>query len=405
MTGASHVLKSAVQQNKLASLRGMQQRLFRIWFNSFIYNQIWEDPRIDMEALQLREDSDVLTIASGGCNVLNYLTASPARITAVDLNPYHLSLTRLKIAAMQQLPDFDAFYDFFGYGDCESNPRLYRRYIRDAIDPELRAFWDGRRFNGRRRISLFRDGLYRHTRFGWYMRFLHFIARCTDYQPQRLLSATSQAEQAEIFRREIRPFFDNTLVRLLGKLPMSVFSLGIPPQQYEAMKREGNLLAQFRERVERLACDFPVSDNYFAWQAFSHSYDHEKRKAVPDYLREENYTTIRDQLHKIDTHNTTLTAHLKSRAANSLDRFVFLDAQDWMSDAALIELWQEIVRTGRPGSRIIFRTAAAESPLESVLPDSLTKQFSYDPAASRAFFRRDRSAIYGGFHLYVLKHG
>ena len=405
MAGASQALKTAVQQNPLSSLQGMQQRLFSIWFNSFIYNQIWEDPRVDMEALQLREDSEILTIASGGCNVLNYLTASPSRVTAVDLNPYHLSLTRLKIEAMRHLPDFDAFYDFFGYADCDSNPELYRRYIREHIAPELRTFWDGRRLNGRRRISLFKDGLYRHTRFGWYMRFLHFIARRTDYEPQQLLAAKTLEEQRAVFDSEIRPFFDNALVRTLGKLPMSVFSLGIPPQQYAAMKEEGNLIQQFRERVERLACDFPVQDNYYAWQGFSHSYDHEKRKAVPDYLREEHYDAIRSQLNKVETHNTTLTAHLKNRAANSLDRFVFLDAQDWMSDADLTELWEEITRVGRPGSRIIFRTAAAESPLERALPAELLAKFSYSPAKSRAYFRRDRSAIYGGFHLYVLKHG
>ena len=43
------------------------------------------------------------------------------------------------------------------------------------------------------------------------------------------------------------------------------------------------------ERVERLACDFPLKDNYFAWQAFSRGYDIEGRNAVPPYLREENY--------------------------------------------------------------------------------------------------------------------
>ena len=40
-----------------------------------------------------------------------------------------------------------------------------------------------------------------------------------------------------------------------------------------------------RERVERLACDFPIHDNYFAWQAFGRGYDLESREAVPDYLQ------------------------------------------------------------------------------------------------------------------------
>ena len=35
-----------------------------------------------MEALAITPDSHVVTIASGGCNVLSYLTADPAKIPA-----------------------------------------------------------------------------------------------------------------------------------------------------------------------------------------------------------------------------------------------------------------------------------------------------------------------------------
>ena len=53
-------------------------------------------------------------------------------------------------------------------------------------------------------------------------------------------------------------------------------------------------MTTLRERVERLACDFPISENYFAWQAFGRGYDTGARLAVPPYLREENYAAIRD---------------------------------------------------------------------------------------------------------------
>lgn len=402
MASSSEALKSAVHQHSLTSIQGMQQRLFSTWFNSFIYNQIWEDPELDMQALDIQVDSSILTIASGGCNVLNYLAASPARITAVDLNPYHLSLTRLKIAAMENLPNHRMFYDFFGIAESPQNPERYEAYIEPRIDTDLATFWNSRNLFGRKRIELFNNGLYRHTRFGYFMRFLHWIARHSNHEPYRLLKAKNLEEQREIFKAHIQPFFENKLVTLLGKLPMSVFSLGIPPQQYKAMKKQGNLIQQYCERVERLACDFPVQDNYFAWQGFSHSYDHKNRQAVPAYLKEENYSNIRNQLHKIETQSGTLTSCLRKQPDNSMDRFVFLDAQDWMQDDVLTELWQEVYRVARPDSRIIFRTAADTSPLETALPPELLNRFHYDIEASKAFFKKDRSAIYGGFHLYRL---
>ena len=400
MSSTSEALRTAVQQQPVSSFQGIQQRMFRIWFNSFIYNQIWEDPSLDMQALDIQPDSQILTIASGGCNILNYLTASPARVVALDLNPYHLSLTRLKLAAMEHLPSHTAFYDFFGYANLEHNVDNFHRYLKPELDDDTVSFWEGRSLNGKKRISMFRDDLYQNTRFGYFMRFLHWIARHSEYEPELILTAKSLEEQSEIFNAHIKPFFDSKIVRLLGKLPISVFSLGIPPQQYETMKQQGNLIQQYCDRVERLACQFPIQDNYFAWQGFSHSYDHKKRKAIPDYLQASNYEKIRGQLHKVETQEGSIIEYLKEQPANSLDRFVLLDAQDWMSDEVLESLWQEVSRVGKTGSRIIFRTAASESPLEHALSPRLRAQFDYDPVQSEKWFQQDRSAIYGGFHMY-----
>jgi len=82
---------------------------------------------------------------------------------------------------------------------------------------------------------------------------------------------------------------------------------------------------------------------------------------------------------------------------------VLLDAQDWMTDDQLDALWAEITRTARPGARVIFRTAAEPSLLDGRLDPALLGRWRYEAEASQAFTARDRSAIYGGFHLYVLK--
>ena len=67
---SSALLRDAVSNSKGGS--GFLQRLFAVWFDAFVYNQIWEDPRVDLEALELDGDSRVLTISSGGCNAMNY---------------------------------------------------------------------------------------------------------------------------------------------------------------------------------------------------------------------------------------------------------------------------------------------------------------------------------------------
>ena len=96
----SHVrLKKAVRRNRALSREGLLERLFERLFRGLVYTQIWEDPEIDLEALALAPDCHVVAIASGGCNVLSYLTGDPNRITAVDLSRAHVALNRLKLVA------------------------------------------------------------------------------------------------------------------------------------------------------------------------------------------------------------------------------------------------------------------------------------------------------------------
>ena len=59
------LLKTAVYQSRAASKKGLLERLFAVWFQRLVYNQIWEDPAVDLEALRIGPSSRVITIASG----------------------------------------------------------------------------------------------------------------------------------------------------------------------------------------------------------------------------------------------------------------------------------------------------------------------------------------------------
>jgi S-adenosylmethionine-diacylglycerol 3-amino-3-carboxypropyl transferase len=110
---ATRRLDRAVRRNPILSIDGLLEILFGLAFKGLVYPQIWEDPEVDMEALAMTPDCHVVAIASGGCNVLAYLLADPARIAAVDLSRAHVALNRLKLAAVTHLPSWQSFYRFF----------------------------------------------------------------------------------------------------------------------------------------------------------------------------------------------------------------------------------------------------------------------------------------------------
>lgn len=398
-------LKLAVRRHRALSREGLLERLFERLFHGLVYTQIWEDPEVDLEALQLRPDNHIVAIASGGCNVLSYLVDDPARITAVDLSSAHVALNRLKLMALSRLPNWETYYRFFGAADDEANVAAYQRLIAPHLDAQSRAYWEGRSLQqlGRRRISIFARNAYRHGVLGRFIGVTHALCRAYGVDLNELLSARSLEEQRAFFESTLAPLFDKRAVRWATNNRLSLYGLGIPPAQYEALAGGSDMRHVLRQRLERLACGFSLDDNYFAWQAFGRSYAENASGPLPPYLRREHFDTLRARADRVEVLNRSVTEYLAGCADASRDRYVLLDAQDWMTDAQLNALWAEITRTARPGARVIFRTAAEPSLLPGRVAPALLDRWRYEAAQSLELSARDRSAIYGGFHLYVFE--
>ena len=399
-------LNKAVRQNRLWSPAGLSERLFVQVFKGLVYPQIWEDPEVDMAALQIGPGHRIVTIASGGCNAMSYLTADPASVEAVDLNNAHVAFNRLKLAAITHLPNYDAFYRFYGTADDKTNLASYTRFIQPHLDLTSRAYWEKRMLSGRRRITIFSRDLYRHGLLGIFIGMGHRIAKLYGIDPRDILKASTIEEQRAYFDTALAPLFDKRMVRWATRRKSSLFGLGIPPQQYDALATagNGNMAQVLRRRLEKLACGFPFSENYFAWQAFGRGYsDNAETGPLPPYLSRSNFASVRERAGRMTVVNASFTEFLAAKPDASVDRFVLLDAQDWMNDIQLNELWSEITRTAAPGARVIFRTAAEPTILPGRIDNALLGRWDYRQEQSRALHDRDRSSIYGGFHLYVLK--
>ena len=70
-TGRSDLLSHAVHRFNPGSWAGVRERIFTFAFKGLVYPQIWEDPDVDLKALEIKPGERIVTIASGGCNVLS----------------------------------------------------------------------------------------------------------------------------------------------------------------------------------------------------------------------------------------------------------------------------------------------------------------------------------------------
>jgi S-adenosylmethionine-diacylglycerol 3-amino-3-carboxypropyl transferase len=397
---ASTLLRDAVQRNRLLSVEGLLERAFAFAFRGLVYPQIWEDPIVDMKAMALEPHHHVVAISSGGCNVLSYLTANPAKITAVDLSPAHVALVKLKLAGLMHVPDWESFYRFFGEAKSRLNIADYDEYLRENVDEPTRTYWESRLPNGRRRLSRFTSNLYRKGALGRFISIGHRLAGVAGVRLDGIVTCETQAEQRAYFEKHMAPLFERRIVRHLCSYRAALFGLGIPPSQYEALSNGEAMAKVLRQRLEKLACDFPIMENYFAWQAFNRAYAPNAAGPLPPYLMQGNFDSLKQRAGRVHMHHASLTDTLAAMPAASADRFVLLDAQDWMKDDQLNELWTAIGYAAKKQARVIFRTAGENSILPGRVNEGLLGQWRYLETLSADLTKQDRSAIYGGFHVY-----
>ena len=396
------LVRTAVLRNKFFSVDGFLERLFSLAFRGLVYPQIWEDPAVDLAAMEIESHHHIVTIASGGCNVLSYLTVSPAKITAVDLNRAHVALTKLKLVGLQKLAGWEEYYRFFGKADERQNIRDYGHFIRPSLDSETRKYWDGRGLTGARRLKKFQKNIYRHGLLGRFIGVGHRLAKFYGRNLNEFLECGSVQEQRSYFNTEIAPLFQKRFVKWLTNQKVSLYGLGIPPAQYEALAGSSTMAAVLYQRLEKLTCDFSIKDNYFAWQAFGRAYAPDASGSLPLYLQAKNFTQLRENAERVIVKQANMTDALQAMPARSVDRVVLLDAQDWMTDAQLNDLWSAITHAAAPGARVIFRTAGEPTILPSRVVESVLSRWAYMKERSIELGVQDRSSIYGGFHIYEL---
>lgn len=361
-----------------------------------IYNACWEDPRIDRQLLDLDADSKVVMLTSAGCNALDYLLDGPAQIHAVDMNPRQNALLQLKLALIRH-GDWEELFSMFGSGAHEDFRDVYED-ISDDLPEYARDFWDDkiRYFDaGNRKKSFYFHGT--SGAFAWLMRrYLLDPKRRIASQLLDLLDADSLQAQRRIYEK-IEPAVWGRFTSWLIRQPVTMAMLGVPRAQIRLIKETypGGLLGYVSNKFKHVLTEVLIQDNYF-WRVYlTGSYTED---CCPNYLKRENFATLRANSNRVRTYNSTVSQFLHDNPGE-YSHFVLLDHQDWLAwhdPAALREEWELILRNSRPGSRIIMRSAGSDA---AFLPDVARSAVRFHPELTDELHRNDRVGTYGSLHF------
>jgi S-adenosylmethionine-diacylglycerol 3-amino-3-carboxypropyl transferase len=374
--------------------------------NNLVYNTCWEDPSLDREALAIQPDHRILMITSAGCNALDYLLDNPAHIQCVDLNPRQNALLQLKLAAIRSV-DYETFFQMFGKGYLDNPGAIYHQKIRPALKEKYRPYWD-------RKIKMFSRGpitgsFYFRGTTGLFARlanlYINFRRARTAILSMYELESVEEREQH--YNQYISHLIWTDLLRRLLGYDATLSLLGVPKPQREQLESnyQGGIVQFMEDSLKAVFVKESPRHNYF-WRLYL--FGAYTKDCCPEYLKPENFQTLRDRAEKISTFDGSLVDFLQ-QSDTKIDRFVLLDHMDWLATYGkpILEAeWQAIADRSAKDARILWRSAATEvdfiDPIHVQLEGKakpLGEVLHYNTALASRLHEQDRVHTYGSFYI------
>jgi S-adenosylmethionine-diacylglycerol 3-amino-3-carboxypropyl transferase len=380
MLSESTSLGKPVLGPRRALERGLEQLVFH---SGLTFNQTWEDPAVDGQALALGADDIVFTIASAGDNVLAYTLAGAGKISAIDLNPAQIHLLNLKIAAIQHL-DYPDYWHLFSLAPAPGAGAIYLDLLRPRLDLNTRLYWDAH-------LGMLSRGLYRAGMFGHALWLLRAGLRilCGRHALEQYFEIETIDEQAEFYFNRIHSRWWNPLARPFAQQLPVLLLFGAHLHQIQRV-RGRNFGAHLEASIRRTLSSIPARDNYFWQQALLGRY-----LVPPPHLRLENFARLKESVRRIETGIGRAEEFFLRLPRSSVTRFNLLDAPDWLSPEETTHWWTAMGHAAAPGARVLFRTIDPDYHLPAAVLSSWRDMTNPD------WLGQERTGVYAGIYAYV----
>ena len=315
---------------------------------AYIYNVSWEDPRMDQEMFNLQEDDHVITIASAGCNVLDYIIEG-ARVTAVDFNACQIALSELKAVAIQGM-NHAQFFAIFAKNDTALLRELYPTLLRPGMSAASVEFWD-------RYVQKIQSFMYSGS--SGFLAFLAFRVVLPllhlGWIRQAILQKLSKDDFLALCHTHEKQIAICSWL-LDTMLPCFALFAGVPRRQMNlGLGREN-----FSVIVNHVLFNTDlVHDNYFYLGYILGEYTEE---CCPRYLKKENFAAMKKHLKagKLHLFHGSIEQAIMKNAADNDELFTvasLLDHMDWMDKSMVTsEISLLVQRMDQERGRIYWRS-------------------------------------------------
>jgi S-adenosylmethionine-diacylglycerol 3-amino-3-carboxypropyl transferase len=352
-----------------------------------MFAQSWEDPACDRLALHPNPGDTVFAITSGADNVLEFLLTDPAQVITVDLNPAQTYLLDLKLAAIKALSHAELLV-LLGVRPPDGARGLYAR-LREGLDPGSREYWDTH-------LDWLDHGLLTCGGFERYFALLRGALRWIVGRRRMERLFTLEPEQQ---RRYYETEWNGLRWRAFIRVGCSKTLLGnrLDPSWFVHAHGVPSFGAHFESLAAHAIGTIPARSNYFLAQILLGRYLDETQ--VPEYLRSENFATIKSRCDRLTPLTADVGEALAALPDHSVDCFALSNVFEY-SPADLFERCKlQLRRVARPGARVVLRNLLAPRRLGD------DPAFVVDEELSERLRLADRGFIYSRLEAAKIRSG
>lgn len=349
-------------------------------FDMIRYAQVWEDTDILLEALDIKEDDNILSIASAGENSISMLIKNPKKVYAIDLNKKQIACTEFKIACYKYL-EYQECMELIGVFESEKRIQLYEK-IKNNISEETRNYLD-------ENIEFIKNGIINSGKFENYFKiFRKKVLPLIHNRKIRkeLLQKKTREERKEFYDKKwnnlrwkmlFRIFFSRTVMGKLGRDKAFFRYVNV------------NVAKHILERTKYAITELDTSENSYLYYIISGKYNH---KVLPVAYRKENFNKIKNNIDKIELVSESIETFIQREDIDYISKYNLSDIFEYMNEDEMCKIIEKILTKSRKGTRIAYWNMLSEKRASKYI-----EELKYQKEQSKKLFMKDKAFFYSDF--------
>ena len=348
-------------------------------FDLIRYAQVWEDADILLEALQINEKDNVLSIASAGENALAMLVKSPNKVYAIDLNSNQIACTELKKIAYKYL-SYEECMKFIGVFECANRIDIYNK-IKEKLSLNTQKYFD-------ENIGIIKKGIIHTGKFEKYFQiFGKKVLPLIHSKKTRkeLLEKKSKEERVKFYNTKwnnvrwnllFRIFFSRTVMGKLGRDKAFFRYVNV------------NVAEHILERTKYAITELDTSENSYLHYIINGKYE----SVLPLAYRKENFEIIKKNIDKLILLQESVETFIERDDIDYISKYNLSDIFEYMDDNQMCKIFEKMYTKSKKGTIIAYWNMLADKRISKYFDTIEFKEKESDE-----LLKKDKAFFYSKF--------